>query len=118
MSTTSAGKCCEILNLHMPTIVAQTNSITLVSLPGKSYNRIMRYLLDVMPDSYKAALTNPRISEAAKEHAREQLELLEGYSDDQKDDHNNRVLGGGSSFLVRGAADPPSIHGHQASKPR
>ncbi|KAF8515435.1 hypothetical protein JB92DRAFT_2914777 [Gautieria morchelliformis] len=48
---------------------------------------------------YKAALTNPRISEAAKEHARQQLEVLEGYDDEQKNEHNNRVLGGFKAAL-------------------
>jgi hypothetical protein len=47
--------------------------------------------------SYKAALHNPRTSEAAKEHARKQLELLEGYNEEQQDEHNTRVLAGVSS---------------------
>ncbi|KAF8586701.1 hypothetical protein K439DRAFT_1659515 [Ramaria rubella] len=49
---------------------------------------------------YKAALHNPRTSDVAKEHARQQLEVLEGYgSDEQKNEHNNRVLGGFKATL-------------------
>lgn len=47
--------------------------------------------------SYKATLHNPNTSAAAKEHAREQLRVLEEYNtDEQRNEHTNRVLGGES----------------------
>lgn len=55
----------------------------------------------VAADSYKAALNNPKISDSAKEHARQQLQLLKEYDDDQKNEHNNRVLGGVLKIIYR-----------------
>ncbi|KAF8507461.1 hypothetical protein BU17DRAFT_100481 [Hysterangium stoloniferum] len=49
---------------------------------------------------YKATLSNPRTSEAAKQHARNELKELERYNTDTlKDEHNNRVLGGFKATL-------------------
>lgn len=69
--------------------------------------------------SYKAALSNPRTSKAAREHARTQLELLEKYNEEQPDEHNNRVLGGASSeLMVRGLSPNAVVDHYQASRPR
>jgi len=51
--------------------------------------------IQLIPLSYKATLSNPNTSEAAKEHARQQLQALDLYkTDNERDEHNNRVLGG------------------------